>query len=671
MVNKIGYRLDIDGLRAIAILSVLIFHLNPNYLSGGFVGVDIFFVISGFLITSLIKKEIEETGSFSFKNFYIRRVKRLLPALFFCFILTTIFATLIFSPTHLSSFGLSQISSIFSVSNFYFWVESDYFDVESKLKPLLHTWSLSIEEQFYFIWPLTLILLIKIGKKIFIYSFLVFLIFFSLYLNLMFQDGSIYIINKYFTDWKEYFENGKSTLFFLLPFRTYEFILGASLVWMLKYKISIKYFYDILFILGLMLIGYSIFYLDENILFPSYYGFIPTIGAAIIIYTGNKTIFNFILSNKIMLGIGLISYSLYLFHWPIIVFWNYLSPNPSIVDNMLISLISLILAYLSYKFVEQPFRKNKLINYSVINKILIIGLPVFLIFISWSMYIHNGWKWRINSPVFENVGDSKDFHKKFYGGEGYSTFLGVNISAPADIVLLGDSHGKHYAEGIYKLIAEPNKYNFYIAAGTSCFALPNFTRTTVGEDWDNLCKNALNTGLDFIQKGNKPLVILSEYWLFQFRRAGLLDNNGKKIDRKVTMEDVKEGILNLKKLIGDSQLIVIGNVPGSGYNLYDIFSRPKPMFFTKFNPEDYYFYSKSLKENLDFNNELKNLAKNTNQFIFLDPHDILCKNDKCKNINNDKNLIYSDNYHLSKYGSIEVIKGFKEKLLELLNKKGN
>lgn len=670
MGNKIGYRSDIDGLRAIAILSVLIFHLNPKYLSGGFVGVDIFFVISGFLITSLIKKEIEETASFSFKNFYIRRVKRLLPALFFSLILTTIFATLILSPTHLSSFGLSQISSIFSVSNFYFWIESDYFDVESKLKPLLHTWSLSVEEQFYFIWPLTLILLLKIGRKIFIYSFLVFLIFFSLYLNLKFQDGNIHIINKYFTDWKEYFENGKSTLFFMLPFRTYEFILGASLVWILNYKINIKYFYDVLFIIGLILIGYSIFYLDENIIFPSYYGFIPTIGATIIIYAGNKTRLNFILSNKIMVGIGLISYSLYLFHWPIIVFWNYLNPTPSLIDNIIISLISLFLAYLSYKFVEQPFRINKFINYSFISKIFIFGLPIALIFISWSMYIHNGWKWRISSPVvFENVGDSKDFHKKFYGGAGYSR-TGINTNQPADIVLLGDSHGMHYAEGIYKVIAEPNKYNLYIAAGTSCFALPNFTRTTVGNDWDSLCKNALNRGLDFIKKGNNPIVVVSESWLFQFGVAGILDENGKKIDKKITIEDVKEGILNLKKLIGNSQLVVIGNVPGAGYNLYDIFSRPKPIFFTKFNPE-YYFYYKPKKENLDFNNELKKLSKNTNQFIFLDPHEILCENNKCKNLDKNKNLIYSDTSHLSKYGSIEVINGFKENLLELLDKRGN
>ncbi|EFU70275.1 acyltransferase [Aliarcobacter butzleri JV22] len=156
-MSKIKYRADIDGLRAIAILSVLIFHLDAKYLSGGFVGVDIFFVISGFLITSIIKKEIEETSSFNFKNFYIRRIRRLFPALFVTLAITTIIVAFIFSPTHLSSYGGSLVTSLLSVSNFFFWVESDYFDVSSKVKPLLHTWTLSIEEQFYLIWPITLL----------------------------------------------------------------------------------------------------------------------------------------------------------------------------------------------------------------------------------------------------------------------------------------------------------------------------------------------------------------------------------------------------------------------------------------------------------------------------------------------------------------------------------
>ena len=164
-MNKLNYRSDIDGIRAIAIISVLLFHIDSTYLSGGFIGVDIFFVISGFLITNLIKKEIESTGKFSFTNFYIRRIRRLFPALIVVLVLTTISATLILSPTHLSRFGGALTSSLFSLSNLYFWLEADYFDESSKLKPLLHTWSLSIEEQFYFVWSITLMFLMKLRKN--------------------------------------------------------------------------------------------------------------------------------------------------------------------------------------------------------------------------------------------------------------------------------------------------------------------------------------------------------------------------------------------------------------------------------------------------------------------------------------------------------------------------
>lgn len=669
-MNKLKYRSDIDGLRAIAIISVLIFHLDATYLSGGFVGVDIFFVISGFLITGIIKNEIESTGSFSFKNFYIRRIRRLFPALIIIMLLTTIFAVLILSPTHLASFGGSLISSLLSISNVFFWIEADYFDVSAKLKPLLHTWSLSVEEQFYFIWPITLLLLLKIKSRLKIISFIIFISLISLYMNERFDDGSVRFITNYLPSLKEYVANGSSTIFFLLPFRIYEFMIGALLVWIVSYNFKLKFINDILFVIGIVCIGYSVAYFNEKMLFPSYIALLPTIGAGLLIYAGNKSRLSVLLSNKIMAWIGLISYSLYLIHWPVIVFVKYLFQNTTVYDNLIIVAVSVMFAFLSYKFIEQPFRTKK---HNLGQPVLKYGSIFLVLLLGWggyNMYSKNGWEWRISSYVnFENVGDSKNFHKEFYGGAGYPSFLGVKTFQPADIVLLGDSHGMHYAEGIYKLIAEPNKYNLYLAAGTSCITLPNFTRITVGNDWNNLCKNALTKGLDFITKGNNPIVIISESWLYQLGIAGIL-SEGKVVNKKVTIDDIKEGILNLKELIGNSQLIVIGNVPGAGHNLYDIFTRPRPILFTKFNPNDYY-YTEPLKENINFNNELRDFAKNTNKFTFLDPSDILCENGKCKNINNNKNLIYSDTAHLSKYGSIEVINGFKDEILQLLNKKGD
>lgn len=289
---KNNYRADIDELRAITILSVLIFHIDHIYLSGGFVWVDIFFVISGFLITSIIKKEIETTGKFCLKDFYIRRAPRLLPAVLVVFVFTAIFVALILSPTHLASFGGSLVSAIMSLSNLFFWIAADYLDTSANLKSLLHTWALSVEEQFYFVWPITLLLLLRRKYSKITYYTMFFLVILSFYMSDRFDDGSINFILNYLPEYKEYFSNGKSTIFFLLPFCTYEFIFGVSLIWLAVYPLRNRYLYDILFLAGLVLIGYSIFTIDDKMLFHSYYGIVPTLGVTLRIYSGNQSRFN-------------------------------------------------------------------------------------------------------------------------------------------------------------------------------------------------------------------------------------------------------------------------------------------------------------------------------------------------------------------------------------------
>ncbi|MFX4212092.1 acyltransferase family protein [Aliarcobacter butzleri] len=667
MSNNLKYIPEIDGLRAIAVLSVLIFHIDATYLSGGFVGVDIFFVISGFLITGIIKNEIETIGNFSFKNFYIRRAKRLLPALFIVFIVTTIVAVFLLSPTHLSSYGGSLVSAILSLSNMFFWIEADYFDVSAKVKPLLHTWSLSIEEQFYFIWPLTLLFLLRLKNKKYIFITFAVFVGLSLYMNNRFDDGSISFINNHLPSIKEYFIDGKSTIFFLLPFRIYEFILGAVVVWLMGYQISKQCIYDIIFVIGLCLVGYSIFFFDESLLFPSYYALVPVIGTSLLIYSSYYSRLKILLSNKLFVGIGLISYSLYLVHWPIIVFWNYLSQNISLVEKIAIFVISFVLAYLSYKYIEQPFRKKEFNIFK--PKVLRISfLILFLLgFIGIHSYVTNGWAWRVNTPVvFENVGDSKDFHKKFYGGEGYPYTGAVNTTKPSDIVVIGDSHGRHYLEGIYKEIALPYNLNLYSSSGTSCIMLPNFTRITEGKDWDKLCSDALKKGLEFLKQSDNNILLLSASWVSQMQSADILDERGNSQHKTITKEDIGKGILELKEIIGSKTLIVIGQVPGVEKNLYDIFTRPNPVFFKIDYSE--YLTTHARTDFVEFNQYFKKLSNSTNKFIFLDPFDVLCQNSICKNTDDKKRLIYSDTNHLSKYGSIEVINRFKKLILNELDK---
>lgn len=654
--NPSLYRPDIDGLRAFAVVSVFLFHLGLDWFPGGFVGVDIFFVISGFLITRIIKKEIETTGEFCFGAFYLRRIRRLFPALFVVLLFTALAAALLFSPSHFSRFGGAFSSALISVSNIFFWTEADYFDISAKLKPLLHTWSLGIEEQFYLFWPLLLLFVFKIHKSWLIPT-LVFFGVVSLVANIYYGNGIPGTWN----------ENGKSTIYFLLPFRVFEFVLGAILVWCTHNYFKTQWLYEAFFILAITLMLYAVLMFNEKMLFPSYFALVPSVGAALVIYTGNKATLARVLTNPLAVWIGLISYSLYLVHWPLIVFWQYIIKSElSWYDQITITVVSITFAYTIYRFVEQPFFTKQINITAPIWKNSLITAAITFFVVGLHIRESGGWTWRVNSPVvFEQAGDATNFHKIFYGGAGYPYFGAVNTKGKPDIVVIGDSHGRHYAEGIFKVLAKPNNLHFYNASGTSCFHLPNFTRSTIGTDWNIVCPSSLNKALKFVSQGNSPVVIMSHHWIYQMSVAGLLDRDGSLLDRSISFDTVINGILELKKRIGKSHLVVIGMVPGSGdQNLYDIFSRPTLPFLTSFK-HDMYFTSKVKSSRATFNELLKKAAEETGQFIFLDPHDVLCEEDICRNLNDKKQLIYSDTLHLSKYGSIEVIKGFLPTLKSL------
>ncbi|MDK2070744.1 acyltransferase family protein [Aliarcobacter butzleri] len=662
MSNNLKYRPEIDGLRAIAILSVLIFHIDATHLSGGFVGVDIFFVISGFLITGIIKNEIETTGKFSFKNFYIRRVKRLFPALFFTLIVASISTVLLFSPSLLRSFGGALATSLLSVSNFFFWIEADYFDVSSKLKPLLHTWSLSIEEQFYLFWPLALVFLLGIKSKRIVVLSMVILTLLSLWLNLVFQSGEVIA--------SEYFEDGKSTIFFLLPFRVYEFMLGALLVWFIHYELKQKYMYDILFIFGLLTIGCSVVFFDETILFPSLYGLLPVVGTVLLIYSSVHSKFKVVLSNKLFVVIGLISYSLYLVHWPIIVFWNYLDNEITKYDKLYMLLLSFVLAYISYKFVEQPFRKKEVTFKSIKLKLLLFaGFPA-LVWVGIHMYNHDGWTWRVNNKIdIEDGYNASLFHKEFYGGTGYKKYglISGNNMSEKNIILVGDSHSLHYAKGIEDVLLEDKSFNFYTSSLNSFLYLPNFTRTTHGKDWDSLTTKDFEKTIGLINEmpnDKNTIVILSHSWVSQLKIAGIKNSENKLIRKDIGIEEIKKGIIEFKNLIGDRQLVVIGQVPTTNKEiLYDIFTRPR--FFVKMKNIEEYLLMELNEEYKQFNDNIYKYSLDTGIFIFLNPCDVLCKNNLCITTVNNK-LIYSDSTHLSFDGSIFVINRLKEKIINIL-----
>lgn len=349
-----NYRIEIDGLRAIAVLSVIVFHAGFSTFRGGYVGVDIFFVISGYLITTIILEDVEN-GTFSFLKFYERRARRILAPLFLVILCTTPFAYMWMLPLELKAFSASIVSVCVFLSNILFWRQSGYFDASAEQKPLLHTWSLAVEEQFYIIFPFAILLMSKLCRSVMIWG-IVLIALASLGLS------------EYASRYHPWFN------FYWLPTRAWEFMIGALCPFIHLKAGQIRD--NLLSIAGLIAICSSIWLFDESIPFPSLYAALPVLGtSAIILFAREGTITYSILSLKPIVGIGLVSYSAYLWHQPLFALARIRSltqPTPQIM--LFLVVLSLVLAYACWRFVETPVRRTQ----ASILTASSIGVSIFL-----------------------------------------------------------------------------------------------------------------------------------------------------------------------------------------------------------------------------------------------------------------------------------------------------
>lgn len=363
-----NYRREIDGLRALAVLPVIFFHAGFDTFSGGFVGVDVFFVISGYLITSIILAE-KQAGTFSLIHFYERRARRILPALFFVMAVSIPFAWLWLLPHDMKGFSRSLAAIAAFASNILFLRESGYFDAPAEVKPLLHTWSLAVEEQFYALFPLFLMLTWRLGKRWIVGLLIVF--------------GAISLAVAH---WGAF--NKPAATFFLLPTRGWELMIGAFIAFYFAQPNRINISQQVsqsISIVGLLLILYAVFAFSQRTPFPSLYALVPTIGAALIIlFTTPTTFVGKVLGSKAFLAIGLISYSAYLWHQPLFAFARQRSlTEPSAVFLSFLSVAAFVLAYFSWRFVEQPFRRRDHIRgrtvflFAVFGTLLFLGIGLF------------------------------------------------------------------------------------------------------------------------------------------------------------------------------------------------------------------------------------------------------------------------------------------------------
>lgn len=374
-----AYRADLDGLRAIAVAAVVLYHVELSGFSGGYVGVDVFFVLSGYLISRLIKADVE-AERFRLSDFYLRRMRRLFPALAAMSAGSFVVAAAIYPAPELEAFVREAASALLSLSNFVFWQQSGYFAADAYSKPLLHTWSLGIEEQFYLIWPVLWVLLLRFRSGRFAWAAL-----------LVMGAGSLGLA-------EVWLGNDPAAAFFLLPARIVEFCMGAMLVFLDRFPPVRDSIRDGSTFVGVALILFSVLSYDEWTRFPASGALIPCLGAALVIAFGSGPITSPLLCHRASVALGRISYSLYLVHWPLIVFYRYWTLESFVIlEKVVLVAVAVVLAILLHRGVEARWRvpRGERAGSGSIRFAKNLGFATALLLLA---FVHvessGGWKWR-------------------------------------------------------------------------------------------------------------------------------------------------------------------------------------------------------------------------------------------------------------------------------------
>ncbi len=631
------YRREIDGLRALAVIPVILFHAGFQAFSGGFVGVDVFFVISGYLITTIILAE-KEAGTFSLISFYERRARRILPALFFVMFACLPFAWFWLLPNEMRRFSESLVAVSFFSSNILFYLTSGYFG-GGELKPLIHTWSLAVEEQYYVLFPIFLLLTWRLGKR-----WTVMLL------------AAVAIVSLMAAQWLSITDPVFN--FLLLPTRLWELLLGVFIAFYLSTKSNAKNITgetsqpasQPASFAGLLLITYAACAFDKQTPFPSLYALIPTIGAALIIlFATPQTLVGKLLGSKLLVGIGLISYSAYLWHLPLLAFARHRSiDEPSKALLSVLAAAAVILAYLSWRYVEAPFRNRQLFSR---KQIFVYGTSCSVLFVTFGLAGHFNEGFQSRMPTDVLAVDITRIHEQLLKDSGcnlHSTGFDLkdcirgDKSIPPNYALIGDSHAQAL---VFELSAalRKNRKSFIPYVKTSCplcFAMP--------PDADNKdCAKYQNQIFKDISNNNVGTYIVAA-------RHALPPSGELTADAKASFEAHKKSIVRLldlgKKVILIYPIPAYG-VPVSAFMAKNILFHGNKLGMISVNTKTFkerisYFYDGY--DEIGFH---PNLSRVYTDKIFCDTYE----KDRCVAQLNGIPL-YFDESHLSNAGALLVVK---------------
>jgi peptidoglycan/LPS O-acetylase OafA/YrhL len=658
---KTTYRRDIDGLRAVAVLAVICFHAFPTVLKGGFIGVDIFFVISGFLISGILISNLED-GTFSFKEFYLRRLLRIFPALIvvlsFCYGL----GWLVMLPKEFQQLGKHMAGGAVFVSNLFFWQEAGYFDTASETKPLLHLWSLGVEEQFYIVWPCLLLLAWK--RRMNMLQVAAFLIAVSFPVN-------VYALHV----------DDAVQAFYSPVARFWELLLGCLLAYRQRYAppvaqsvrqglrrllgqgaadsspllrpVSIQ---NGLSLLGAVLIALAILFVDRNHVFPGWWALLPTVGAVLIIAAGPGAVFNrLILSARPMVWVGVISYPLYLWHWPLLSFATIMeNKTPTLAIKITGVALAFLLAWLTYLVVERPIRFGQR---SKRKTALLVLLMILLTALGGIAYVKaNVRSATLTKEMVEQI-ERLRFELHFdkwspcpNNNATWSCKM-LNPGKPAEIALIGDSHSVHLASGLAGLETIVDR-NIISRNMNGC--MPVFELELPGKTYYP-CKGFINNALeDAMHSESIKVIMLSGYAMWRIQpftpehpeegsspqaqqNAAILQqalqitlsrlvDSGKKV---IFFVDIPELDFEPSECVQIRPLYLLG------HTVKDPCSIPRPVF---------------TQRTAQYHRVVSDTKKAFPTVTFINLYDYLCDQDRCYAYKDGK-LLYTGRDHLSVDGS--------------------
>ena len=665
---KPSYRADIDGLRALAVVAVIAFHAFPDQVSGGFIGVDIFFVISGFLITTLIQNSLQHQ-SFSFRTFYASRVRRIFPALVIVLLTCQVFGWFALLSNEYKALGKHIAASTAFIPNVIFWSESGYFDYAADAKPLLHLWSLGIEEQFYLFWPIVIWLgfkykvsTVRIGTALFLGSLL---------LNLVMIEES------------------PSAAFFSPFTRMWELLSGCLLACLVSSKLiaiesfntklgSIKLIRQAISMIGLVLLLLGACMFDQDMLYPGAWALVPVLGTCFIIFAGDQSWVNTsILSNRLLVWIGLISFPLYLWHWPLLSFARIIEGSrPDWQIRTVLVAISFVLAVLTYYVIERPIRFGRNMRSKTYALIMMMSLLGALGFIT---NLQDGFKFRTTDKAIEaqladlkfDIPDGEEWYCKDMSPDGPRCHTtGPNPS----VVVIGDSHALTIYSGLRERFKSKGQDIGLYGASDGCPPLLNVIIQDQGGDVRNCLKKGSRAVQRIIADTSIKEVILTSRGPMYTTAKGFGDveleqfgpwilhfdgeDKGLRSNEEVFASGLTKTLDAL--LAAGKKVIFLHDVPELGFDIRSCFSF-RPMTITSKVVSPCAVSRKEFEARAEaYRTMVNKILLERPEIKVIDLSDALCDEKWCWGARDDV-LFYIDDDHLSHRGADYVVRKLWDK----------